>query len=82
MADAGLQDPLVHADAIVVLSGHIPERALEAARFITRATPIKYGFHNRIFRGGAKTMKIFYLGGISIRKNLLAQRVPRMRFES
>ena len=27
-----VQDPLVHADVIVILSGHIPDRALEAAR--------------------------------------------------
>jgi len=27
-----VQDPLVHADAIVILSGRLPERALEAAR--------------------------------------------------
>jgi len=73
-----IQDPLVHADAIVVLSGHIPERALEAARFITRATPIKYGFSQPNSPAEVlKTMKSstweedFYN-----EKILLAQRVP------
>jgi hypothetical protein len=48
-----LQDPLVHADAIVILSGHLPDRALEAARlygagyaqqvWISRDSPLRRG---------------------------------------
>jgi uncharacterized SAM-binding protein YcdF (DUF218 family) len=73
-----VQDPLVHADVIVILSGHLPDRALEAAQ---------------IYRGGyagqvwisqpispaeeLKRMKISYLGeDFYNEKVLLAWGVP------
>jgi len=73
-----VQDPLVHADAIVVLSGHIPERALEAARLYHQ------GYADQVWISQPsspaevlKTMKIFYLGeDFYNEKILLAQRVP------
>ena len=73
-----IQDPLVHADAIVVLSGQIPDRALEAARLY------KAGYAGQIWisqpfspADELKTMKIFYLGeDFYNEKILLAQGVP------
>src|ERR1019366_6226274 len=73
-----VQDPLVHADVIVVLSGHIPDRALEAARLYRAG----YGGQVWISQGTSpaeelKTMKIVYLGeDFYNEKVLLAQGVP------
>ena len=58
-----LQDPLVHADAIVILSGNLPDRALEAARLYGAG----YAQQVWISQGLSpaeelKTMKIVYLG--------------------
>ena len=73
-----IQDPLVYADAIVVLSGQIPDRALEAARLY------KAGYAGQVWisqpfspADELKTMKIFYLGeDFYNEKILLAQGVP------
>ena len=73
-----VQDPLVHADVIVVLSGHIPDRALEAARLYHA------GYAEQVWVSQPtspaeelKTMKIFYLGeDFYNEKVLLAQGVP------
>ncbi len=73
-----VQDPLVHADAIVVLSGRLPERALEAARLYHA------GYAEQVWISQPtspaeelKTMKIFYLGeDFYNEKVLLAQGVP------
>src|ERR1700688_1176198 len=58
-----VEDPLVHADAIVVLSGRLPERAIEAARVY------KAGYSDLVWISPPvspveelKTMKISYLG--------------------
>jgi uncharacterized SAM-binding protein YcdF (DUF218 family) len=73
-----VQDALVHADAIVVLSGRLPERALEAARLYHA------GYAEQVWISQPtspaeelKTMKIFYLGeDFYNEKVLLAQGVP------
>jgi uncharacterized SAM-binding protein YcdF (DUF218 family) len=73
-----VQDPLAHADAIVILSGHIPDRALEAARLYHA------GYADQVWISSPtspaeelKTMKIFYLGeDFYNEKILLAQKVP------
>jgi uncharacterized SAM-binding protein YcdF (DUF218 family) len=73
-----VQDPLVHADAIAVLSGRLPERALEAARLYHA------GYAEQVWISQPtspaeelKTMKIFYLGeDFYNEKVLLAQGVP------
>ena len=73
-----MQDPLAHADAIVVLSGHLPERALEAARLYHA------GYAEQVWVSQPdspaeelKTMNIFYLGeDFYNEKVLLAQGVP------
>jgi len=73
-----IQDPLVHADAIVVLSGHLPDRALEAARLYHA------GYAEQVWVSlpvtpaeELKTMKIFYLGeDFYNEKVLLAKGVP------
>lgn len=73
-----LQDPLVHADAIVILSGHLPDRALEAARLYGAG----YAQQVWISQGLSpaeelKTMKIVYLGeDFYNEKILLAKGVP------
>jgi uncharacterized SAM-binding protein YcdF (DUF218 family) len=73
-----LQDPLVHADAIVILSGHLPDRALEAARLYGAG----YAQQVWISQGLSpaeelKTMKIVYLGeDFYDEKILLAKGVP------
>jgi len=58
-----VEDPLVHADVIVILSGRLPERALEAARIY------KAGYADQIWISppvspveDLKAMKISYLG--------------------
>jgi uncharacterized SAM-binding protein YcdF (DUF218 family) len=73
-----IQDSLVHADAIVVLSGRLPERALEAARLYHA------GYAEQVWISQPtspaeelKTMKIIYLGeDFYNEKVLLAQGVP------
>ena len=73
-----VQDPLAHADVIVVLSGQLPDRAMEAARLY------KAGYADRVWVSQPispveelKSMKIFYLGeDFYNEKVLLAQSVP------
>jgi uncharacterized SAM-binding protein YcdF (DUF218 family) len=73
-----VQDPLEHADAIVVLSGRLPQRALEAARLY------QAGYAEQVWISQPtspaeelKTMKIFYLGeDFYNEKVLLAHGVP------
>ena len=73
-----VQDPLAHADVIVVLSGQLPDRAMEAARLY------KAGYADRVWVSQPispveelKSMKIFYLGeDFYNEKVLLAQGVP------
>jgi uncharacterized SAM-binding protein YcdF (DUF218 family) len=75
-----VQDPLVHADAIVVLSGRLPERALEAARIY------QAGYAGQVWVSQPvspteqlKAMKIFFLGeDFYNEKVLLAQGVPEV----
>jgi uncharacterized SAM-binding protein YcdF (DUF218 family) len=73
-----VEDPLGHADAIVVLSGRLPERALEAARLF------QAGYAEQIWisqpdspQQALKQMKIVYLGeDFYNEKVLLAQKIP------
>jgi uncharacterized SAM-binding protein YcdF (DUF218 family) len=73
-----VEDPLVHADVIVVLSGRLPERALEAARIY------KAGYSDLVWVSPPvspveelKTMKISYLGeDFYNEKVLIAKGVP------
>jgi len=73
-----VEDPLAHADAIVVLSGQLPTRALEAARLY------QAGYSEQVWVSQPdspveelKTMKIYYLGeDFYNEKVLLAQGVP------
>ncbi len=58
-----VEDPLVHADVIVILSGRLPERAVEAARVF------KAGYSGEVWISppispvdDLKAMKISYLG--------------------
>jgi uncharacterized SAM-binding protein YcdF (DUF218 family) len=73
-----VQDPLVHADAIVVLSGRLPERALEAARLYHAGYAEQVWISQPVSPAGElKTMKIFYLGeDFYNEKVLLAKGVP------
>jgi uncharacterized SAM-binding protein YcdF (DUF218 family) len=73
-----VQDPLAHADVIVVLSGRLPERAVEAARVFHG------GYADQIWISppiapveDLKAMKIAYLGeDFYNEKVLIAQGVP------
>jgi len=73
-----VEDPLVHADAIVVLSGRLPERAEEAARIF------KGGYAEQVWisppvspENQLKAMGIAYLGeDFYNEKVLIAQEVP------
>ncbi len=73
-----VQDPVAHADVIVILSGHMPERALEAVRLY------QAGYANQVWISAPpspeeelKAMKIFYVGeDFYNEKVLLAQHVP------
>jgi uncharacterized SAM-binding protein YcdF (DUF218 family) len=73
-----VEDPLVHADVIVVLSGRLPERAIEAARIY------KAGYSDLVWVSPPvspvdelKTMKISYLGeDFYNEKVLIAKGVP------
>jgi uncharacterized SAM-binding protein YcdF (DUF218 family) len=73
-----VEDPLVHADAIVVLSGRLPERALEAARLYHA------GYADQVWISpppspvdDLKAMRISYLGeDFYNEKVLIAKGVP------
>lgn len=73
-----VEDPLVHADVIVVLSGRLPERAIEAARLY------KAGYADQVWISPPpspaeelKTMHIAFLGeDFYNEKVLIAMRVP------
>ncbi|HEV2520761.1 MAG TPA: YdcF family protein [Candidatus Acidoferrales bacterium] len=73
-----VQDPLVHADVLVVLSGRLPERAEEAARLF------RAGYADQVWisaptspEQALKAMKISFLGeDFYNEKVLLAQGVP------
>jgi uncharacterized SAM-binding protein YcdF (DUF218 family) len=73
-----VQDPLAHADVIIVLSGRMPERALEAARVY------KAGYADKVWISAPtspnetlRAMKIFYIGeDFYNEKVLLANHVP------
>lgn len=73
-----IQDPLAQADVIVVLSGRLPERALEAAHIY------QAGYSGRVWISQPvspaqelKAMKIYFLGeDFYNEKVLLAQGVP------
>jgi len=73
-----VEDPLVHADVIVILSGRLPERAIEAAQ-VYRA-----GYAEQVWISppvspaeDLKAMKISYLGeDFYNEKVLIAQGVP------
>jgi len=73
-----VQDPLVHADAIVILSGQLPDRAIEAARLYHAGYAEQVWVSQPISPAEElKTMKIFYLGeDFYNEKVLLAKRVP------
>lgn len=73
-----LQDPLAHADAIVVLSGNLPVRALEAARLYNAGYAPQVWISQGLSPAeGLKTMKIVYLGeDFYNEKILLAKGVP------
>ncbi len=73
-----VEDPLVHADVILVLSGRLPERAVEAARVY------KAGYADQVWISppispvdDLKAMNISYLGeDFYNEKVLMAQGVP------
>jgi len=73
-----VEDPLVHADAIVILSGRLPERALEAARIY------EAGYADQVWISPPvspvdelKAMHISFLGeDFYNEKVLIAQGVP------
>ena len=73
-----VEDPLAHADVIVVLSGRLPERAVEAAR------AYRAGYSDQVWisppvspADALKAMKISYLGeDFYNEKVLIAQGVP------
>jgi uncharacterized SAM-binding protein YcdF (DUF218 family) len=73
-----VEDPLVHADVIVILSGRLPERAVEAARIY------KAGYADQVWISppvspvdDLKAMKISYLGeDFYNEKVLIAKGVP------
>jgi uncharacterized SAM-binding protein YcdF (DUF218 family) len=73
-----VEDPLVHADVIVVLSGRLPERAVEASRIF------KAGYADQVWisppaspADELKAMDISYLGeDFYNEKVLIAQGVP------
>jgi uncharacterized SAM-binding protein YcdF (DUF218 family) len=73
-----VEDPLVHADAIVILSGRLPERALEAARVY------QAGYADQVWISPPvspvdelKAMHISFLGeDFYNEKVLIAQKVP------
>ena len=73
-----VQDPLVHADAIVVLSGELPSRAREASRLYYAGYADQVWVSQPVSPAEElKTMKIFFLGeDFYNEKVLLAKGVP------
>jgi uncharacterized SAM-binding protein YcdF (DUF218 family) len=73
-----VQDPLAHADVIVILSGQLPERALEAARLYQAGYAGQVWISQPVSAAEElKTMKIYYLGeDFYNEKVLLAHGVP------
>jgi uncharacterized SAM-binding protein YcdF (DUF218 family) len=73
-----VQDPLAHSDVIVVLSGSLPVRALEAARLYQAGYADQVWVSQPISPAEElKAMKIFYLGeDFYNEKVLLAHGVP------
>jgi uncharacterized SAM-binding protein YcdF (DUF218 family) len=73
-----VQDPLMHADVIVILTGNLPGRALEAARLYSAGYASQVWISRPLSPAEElKTMKIFYLGeDFYNEKILLAQGVP------
>ena len=73
-----VQDPLVHADAIVILSGHLPDRALEAGQLYRAGYAEQVWISQPISPAEElKTMNIHFLGeDFYNEKVLLAQGVP------
>jgi len=73
-----VQDPLIHADVIVILSGNLPDRAVEAARLYSAGYASQVWISRPLSPAEElKTMKIFYLGeDFYNEKILLAQGVP------
>jgi uncharacterized SAM-binding protein YcdF (DUF218 family) len=73
-----VQDPLAHADAIVILSGNLPVRAFEAARLYSAGYAPQVWISQGLSPAEElKTMKIFYLGeDFYNEKILLAKGVP------
>src|SRR5260370_40883461 len=73
-----VEDPLGHADAIVVLSGHVPDRAVEAARLFHA------GYAEQVWislpdspQQELKKMNIVYLGEDFYNEKVLpAQKIP------
>lgn len=73
-----VEDPLVHCDVIVILSGRLPERALEAARVY------QAGYGDQVWisppvspADDLKAMRISYLGeDFYNEKVLIAKKVP------
>jgi uncharacterized SAM-binding protein YcdF (DUF218 family) len=73
-----VQDPLVHADAIAILSGRLPDRALEAARIYHAGYADQVWISQPISPAEQlKTMNIYYLGeDFYNEKVLLARSIP------
>jgi uncharacterized SAM-binding protein YcdF (DUF218 family) len=73
-----VQDPLVHADVIVILSGGLPDRAMEAARLYQGGYADKIWISPPISPAEElKAMNIIYLGeDFYSEKVLLARGVP------
>jgi len=73
-----VQDPLVHADVIAVLSGRLPERALEAARVFQGGYADQVWISAPVSPGDQlKAMNISYIGeDFYNEKVLLAQGIP------
>ena len=73
-----VEDPLVHADVIVILSGRLPERAVEAARVYQAGYADKVWISPPISPvDELKAMKISYLGeDFYNEKVLIAKGVP------
>ena len=73
-----VQDPLIHADVIVILSGNLPDRAVEAARLYSAGYASQVWISRPLSPAEElKSMKIFYLGeDFYNEKILLAQGVP------
>jgi len=73
-----VEDPLAHADAIVILSGHLPDRALEASRIYHAGYSAQVWISQPSSPAEVlKTMNIYFLGeDFYNEKVLLARGVP------